>query len=104
MTPDPALVKYLATERAVMNWERTIVVSGSMNVSTGSSMVLVAFRYSTACGPIALNTMSIPPAVATTSWMWPLTASSSRASTSVAAAVPPPLEIALARSWTRVFV
>jgi hypothetical protein len=94
MTPDPALMKCLAAARAVMNWDRTIVVMGSMNASAGSSIVLVAFRYSTACGPMALNRMSMRPAAATTSSRWLMTASSSRASTSAAAAVPPRFQIA----------
>jgi hypothetical protein len=65
-----------------------------MNASAGSSMVLVAFRYSTAWGPMALNRMSMRPAAAITSSRWLMTASSSRASTSAAAAVPPRFEIA----------
>src|SRR5918994_6670385 len=103
-TPDPSLTMCRAAERAVMNCDATIVVTGSMNFATGRSMVLVALPYSVGCGPMALNTMSTRPAVATTWSRWRLTASSSRASNSTAAAVGPSAEIASATACTRDFV
>jgi hypothetical protein len=100
MTPAPWRRRWRAAERAVMNWEATIVLIGNMNFARGRFSVGVPFAYSLGCGPMALKTMSTRSSAAITWSKWVSTAFSSSASSSAASAAPPPSTIRSASALT----
>ena len=82
-----------AAARAVMKWVRTIVVISPAKSSTAISASGVPW---TELCEIALNEMSMPPALAATASACPSTARSSSASTSAVSAAPPAARISSA--------
>src|SRR6516225_12130464 len=70
-----------------------------MNRSAGRSTAGVRLAYSLTRGPVALNSMSIPPASCATDWMYASTAGSSKTSMTSGRARPPAATISLATTW-----